>query len=98
MRTGHSFGPHAVPLTAVRCGSPVLDARGALLGKVEYVETGQPDGRSRTCSGLHFVKVSGYGPGDREFIVAADLVAYVADDHVRLSVAADDPTLSTHPL
>jgi len=105
---GDLFGRQAVPLAAVRHGSTVLDVRGAPVGRVEYVGIGHPDeplllrdGTAQVDDPLWrvgFVKVHGYGPGARDFIVTPGQIAYVADDHVRLSVAADDATLSADPL
>jgi hypothetical protein len=93
-----------VPLAAICCGLPVFDVQGAFVGCVEYVRTGDP-----TCPTTHetlaerlfhlgFVKVRRDGPRDRELLISADQIAYVADDHVRLSVRADDLTLSADHL
>jgi hypothetical protein len=87
-------------LAAICCGTPVVDACGAFVGRVEYVRTGQhgddgdpPGGEQLRRGG--FVKVC-CEPGDRAFLVAAGQIAYVAEDHVRLSVTADR-TLIVHP-
>jgi hypothetical protein len=86
------FDRRPVPLAAVCCGSPVLDVQGAFVGCVEYVRTGEPDAPAR-CD-LGFVKVRRDGPQGREFFVSPAQIAYVADDHLRLSVTADDVRLS----
>lgn len=89
-------GPQIGPLAAVRPGSPVLDVRGALVGRVGYVGIGQHDAIQSDDSPrpFGFVKVLGYGAGDRGFVVEPGQIAYVADDHVRLSVSAFDTTPS----
>ena len=84
----NSLDRHAVPLAAVRLGMLVIDLRGAFLGRVKYVGTGDPSAGS-TC-GEAFVKVQGCPPRDRTLLIAAGRIAYVADDHVRLSVTADE--------
>ncbi|TDD13445.1 hypothetical protein E1218_34510 [Kribbella turkmenica] len=110
MRTGDPSGRSAIPLAAVCHGSPVRDARGAPIGRVVDVGTatvhaeslvrGEPpgpwpagDARQR----LGYVRVSRYGPGGTDIVIAADRIAYVADDHVRLSVTADDVIFTDEP-
>jgi hypothetical protein len=65
-------------------GSPVIDARGALIGWVESVCTQQLD-TTRTCGVLIRANC---GPG-RELFATPTQIACIADDHVRLSVTAD---------
>ncbi|MFC0623293.1 hypothetical protein [Kribbella deserti] len=110
------------PLAAVWEGMAVVDATGAVLGKVEYVKLGDPgavttegqvspdgDGLfaafARALTGVEpqvarqtaerlirtgFCKVDGKGLLDRDLYVAADQIAYVEEDHVRLAVTSDD--------
>lgn len=108
-----------IPLAAIRYGMPVLDVRGAFLGRVEYVGTGDPgaigepqhavlgnlpaseapriptdaDDARRTG----FVRLATYGPRD-ELLVASAHIACVADDHIRLSITADEAITDGTPL
>jgi hypothetical protein len=75
----------AVSLAAVLCGMPVIDAQGALLGLVESVRT--DDLNASAGSGLI---VRACGVREFDFFVAAARIACVADDHVRLSVTAEE--------
>jgi hypothetical protein len=55
----------------------------------------QVDERLRS---MGFVKVHRDGLQDRDLLVSAAQIAYVADDHLRLSVTADDVLLSADHL
>jgi uncharacterized protein YrrD len=74
-----------VPLAAVLCGTPVMDARGALIGRVESVCTVDLSADARTG-----IVVRSGGVRGRAFFVARAQIACVAEDHVRLSVTEDE--------
>lgn len=101
MRGDHSAaaGRRTVSLAAVRYGMPVLDARGAFLGTIEYVGTAEPGARPR-CEDTHhaggppqrigLVRLRAGGPQDCDLFVASAHIAYVDDDHVRLSITVNE--------
>ncbi|MFI7068408.1 hypothetical protein ACIBL3_45995 [Kribbella sp. NPDC050124] len=83
----------------------MLDVRGALVGRVESVGIGRPDGQvsdpwlfDHSLRWPRVVKVRGFRPDGRDLVVEPGQIAYVADDHLRLLVAADDESLSGDPL
>jgi hypothetical protein len=106
-----SADSQAIPLAAIRYGMPVLDVRGAFLGRIEYVGTTDPgvvgephhgvlgnqpaSGAPRTPSDADdtrrtgFVRLATCGPRD-DLLVASAHIACVADDHIRLSITADE--------
>lgn len=71
-------------LAAVLCGSPVIDASGALIGWVGSVCTDQLHTKS-ACG----IKVHARGGQGRQLFVTPAQVACITDDHVRLSVTAE---------
>ncbi|WP_433169189.1 hypothetical protein [Kribbella sp. CA-247076] len=110
MRTGDPFGPSAVSLAAVHYGAPVLDARGAPVGRVVDVGSGNIPAQSfaggeppdpwpadEALQGLGFVRVTRYGPAGHDLVISADRIAYVADDHLRLSEIFDDAVRGAEP-
>ncbi len=74
----------AARLAEVLCGSPVIDARGALIGRVESVCADHLDTNS-DCG----VMIRSGGVEGRELFVTPAQIACVADDHVRLSVTTE---------
>jgi hypothetical protein len=89
----------AVSLAAVRYGMPVLDVRGAFLGTIEYVGSAEPGAALRSeeaCPGddprrrIGLVRLQAGGRRDCDLFVASAHIAYVADDHVRLSITASE--------
>ncbi|MFI6676835.1 hypothetical protein [Kribbella sp. NPDC050470] len=105
MSSGGSSGGGAAPLAAVRHGLLVLDVRGALVGRVEYVGVEDPDEQRHETwlSGealiwSRFVQVRGSRPDGRGFVIEPGQIACIADDHLRLSVGADDLSLSDDAL
>ncbi len=86
-------------IAAVRYGMPVLDVRGAFLGTIGYVGTGESgaatgydethnaaDARGR----IGLVRLQACGRRDCDLFIAPANIAYVADDHVRLSITANE--------
>jgi hypothetical protein len=82
----------------VRAGSPVIDARGALVGRVEYVGLACPATRGRADERAGFVTIRGTAPSVGSFLIDPEQIAYVTDDHVRLSIVADVLTQCDGPL
>jgi hypothetical protein len=89
----------AVSLAAVRYGMPVLDVRGAFLGTIEYVGTAEPGTASRSAETPHaddphwrigLVRLQACGRRGCDLFVASAHIAYIDDDHVRLSITASE--------
>jgi hypothetical protein len=70
-------------LAAVRYGMPVVDVHGAFLGRIEHVGSSPPGETGDPQLGL---KISGT---KESLLVEAAHIAYVTDDHIRLSITAD---------
>jgi hypothetical protein len=86
-------------LAAVRYGLPVLDVRGAFLGTVEYVGTAEPGAgptseetrRADDPQGrIGLVRLQAGERRGCDLFVASTHIAYIADDHVRLSITASE--------
>lgn len=71
-------------LAAVFCGSPVIDANGALIGTVESVCADNLDS-GPGCG----VRIRANGDQGCQLFVTPVQIACIADDHVRLSVTAE---------